>query len=155
MLNDKISISSLLDADSVLLVKDPNTSKELLITQLSALACKDLSAEDAKDILERVLKREQGITTTLDTGLSIPHCRVDELDSFKAALAVIPQGIKDPLTDNITIKVMFLFLSPSNPAFFQKHLQMLAELSEKFKDSFISKLTQAAAPQEIIKIIKE
>ncbi|MGB2579731.1 PTS system nitrogen regulatory IIA component [Elusimicrobium simillimum] len=149
------SISSLLDQTNVVLVKEQNVQKGELIKQLVSIACKGLNEMDTAEILDRVLKREEGIPTTLDTGLSIPHSRVDEITTFRAALAVVPAGIKDPAAGNAVIKVMFLFLSPSNPEFFQKHLQILAELSERFKDSFVSALTNAGSIEEVLKIINE
>jgi len=144
-------ISGLLNKDNTLLVTEP-VSKEDLISKLAALACKGLPETEGKEILQKVLAREAGISTTLDTGLSIPHARVDEITDFKAAMAVLPREIQDPAGD-IGIKVMFLFLSPANPKFFQKHLQVLAELSETFKESFMAKITAAAGVEEILAII--
>ncbi|WP_424244190.1 mannitol/fructose-specific phosphotransferase system IIA component (Ntr-type) [Elusimicrobium posterum] len=149
------SISGLLEVKNIVLVTEPKAQKGELIKKLVSLACDDLSEIDKNEILERVLKREDGISTTLDTGLSLPHCRADEVKESKAALAVIPAGIKDPVAGNTDIKVMFLFVSPSNPAFFQKHLQILAAVSEKFKESFIQKLLKAKNTQEIKKLINE
>lgn len=146
-------ISGLLNENNVILVTEP-VGKEALISKLAALACQGMPEADAKEILERVLAREAGISTTLDTGLSIPHARVDEIADFKAALAVAPGEVKDLAGGGMDIKVMFLFLSPSNPKFFQKHLQILAELSETFKEEFMAKITAAKTAGEILELIK-
>lgn len=142
-------ISGLLNSNNTLLVTD-SIKKEDLIARLAELACAGLSETDAKDVLAHVLRREAGISTTLDTGLAIPHARVDEISDFRAALAVLPNGIKD---GGMEIKVMFLFLSPAEPKFFQKHLQLLAELSETFKESFTAALTRAKSTDEILNLI--
>ena len=155
MPQDTVSISSLLNEKNTLLIEKADMRKGELIKQLVNLACAGLDNVDTADILDRVLKREESITTTLDTGLSIPHCRVDGITVCRAAMAVIKSGIKDPSADNIDIRVMFLFISPSSPSFFQAHLQILAQLSEKFKDSFITRLTQAQTADETLKIVKQ
>ncbi|MDR0292488.1 MAG: PTS sugar transporter subunit IIA [Elusimicrobium sp.] len=155
MQQETVSVSSLLNEKNTLLIEHADMQKGELIKQLVNLACAGLSNIDTADILDRVLKREESITTTLDTGLSIPHCRVDGISACRAAMAVVKDGIKDPVADNIDIKVMFLFVSPSNPSFFQAHLQILAQLSEKFKDSFINRLTQASTAEEALKIVKQ
>lgn len=142
-----------LDTDNTIIVTPPAEKKDLVI-KLTKLACKGLSEADIKDITDKVLERESGISTTLDTGLSIPHCRVDEIDGFRAALALIPGGLKDPGNPDLVIKAMFLFLSPSKPAFFQQHLQVLVELSETFQENFINKLLSAKTPGEVLLLLK-
>ena len=145
----------MLNERNTLLIEKADLQKKELISQLVHLACAGLDKVDAGDILDRVLKREESITTTLDTGLSIPHCRAEGITSCRAAMAVVKSGIKDAAADNISIRVMFLFISPANPSFFQAHLQILAQLSEKFKDSFVTRLTQARTADEVLKIVKE
>jgi len=152
---DTVLVSGLLNDKNTLLIDNPVMQKAELIKQLVNLACAGLDNVDPADVLDRVLKREESITTTLDTGLSIPHCRVDGITACRAAMAVVKTGIKDPMADNLDIRVMFLFISPSNPSFFQAHLQILAQLSEKFKDAFINRLTQAATAAEVLKIVKQ
>ena len=150
-----MSVSNLLNEKNTLLIDNPVMVKAELIKQLVNLACAGMPNVDPADVLDRVLKREESITTTLDTGLSIPHCRVDGVTEARAAMAVVKPGIKDPMADNLDIRVMFLFISPSSPSFFQAHLQILAQLSEKFKDAFINRLTQATTAAEVLKIIKQ
>lgn len=135
----KFNLSSLLAPGSVFVIGG-KPSKAEVIKRLVQAACQGESKLDGEDVLAQVLKREDGISTTLDTGLSIPHARLEELDGFKAALAILPEGIQDPAGPNLEIKAMFLFLSPARQAFFQKHLQILAALAEIFKPEFIAEL---------------
>lgn len=135
----KFNLSSLLPSGRVLVVRG-KPAKAGVITRLVQAVCQEDPKLDCQDVLSQVLKREEGISTTLDTGLSIPHARLEELDGFKAALAILPEGIEDPSGPHLEIKAMFLFLSPARQAFFQKHLQILASLAEIFKPEFISAL---------------
>lgn len=137
------SIAMVLNQKRVFILKDEISKKELVAKLVNAL-CDDLPEIDREDVLAAVLKREQGISTTLDTGLSIPHARLEDLENFQAAVAIMPNGISDEY--GLTIKVMVLFLSPAGPAFFSQHLKLLASLAEKFKAQFITEL--AALPDE-------
>ncbi len=144
----KFKISSLLSPERIFLVTDKPAKAEV-IRRLTQAVCSGENNLEASDVLAQVLKREEGISTTLDTGLSIPHARLEELDSFKAALAVLPQGIEEPSGPHLEIKAMFLFLSPARQAFFQQHLQILSALAEVFKPDFIAELSMCKTVQEI------
>ena len=103
---------------------------------------------DKEEVYKAVIKREQGISTTLDTGLSIPHARMEGLDSFKAAIAIIPEGIKDDF--GLQIKAMFLFVSPSGEQYFPEHLKLLAKLAENFTSAFIDELCKLSKAEDIV-----
>ncbi len=144
----KFKISRLLPSDRIFLVEGKPAKAEV-IGRLTQAVCRGEQQLDASEVLAQVLKREEGISTTLDTGLSIPHARLEELENFKAALAVLPQGIEDPSGPHLEIKAMFLFLSPARQAFFQQHLQILASLAEVFKPDFIAELAACADAQAV------
>ncbi len=136
---NKITIGSLLPSERIFFMQG-QLSKADVIKRLTQAVCAGESGLDAADVLAQVMKREEGISTTLDTGLSIPHARLEELEGFKAALAVLPQGVEEPAGPHLQIKAMFLFLSPAKQMFFQRHLQILSQLAEIFKPDFISSL---------------
>lgn len=150
--NNKFKLSSLIHADNILVVSQLTTKNEL-IKQLVDRVCDLNPGLDGADILAQVLKREEGISTTLDTGLSIPHARLEEIDDFKAALAVIPGAVEDPSNPDLKIEAMFLFLSPAKQIFFQKHLMILATLAETFKAAFIEEISQLKSPADIAALI--
>ena len=129
----------------VFIIKDEITKSDL-VEKLVGAICADLPAVDKDDVLKAVNKREQGISTTLDTGLSIPHARLEDINVFHTAAAILPQGITDE--HGMEIKVMFLFLSPGGQAFFAQHLRLLASLAERFKTPFIEELCACQTPQE-------
>ncbi len=132
----------------VLLAEDYPSKKEL-ISALVQVVCRDYKQLDPADVAAQVLKREEGISTTLDTGLSIPHARLEELTDFAAAVAVLRKPLRETSGNELPIRVMFLFLSPAKPAFFQKHLQILSALAEKFKPEFIEELALLSNAEEV------
>lgn len=145
VINENISLQ--LSEDNILLV-DKSLSKQQLLTLLTDKVCKGTNISN-KVVLDTILKREQGISTTLETGLSIPHARIAEIDKFYTACAIIPKGIVDDF--GLNIKVMFLFLSPQGQQFFPTHLKLLAKLAETFTPNFIEKLTKLNKISDIAK----
>lgn len=148
----QISVGGLLSARRIIVLNE-ETDKNAVLGRLCAALAADLPQARQEDLLDKVLQREQGISTTLDTGLSIPHVRLPEIPDFMAALAVLPQGVADPAQPGIAIKVMFLFVSPADPKFFQKHLQLLSVLASLFQPAFIESLASDATPEQILQRI--
>lgn len=142
-------LTTLLSPAQICIVPSGQT-KQAVIRRLVELICHAEPALGAEDVLREVLRREEGISTTLDTGLSIPHARLEEIADFKAALAVFPAPVPEPHNPHHAIKAMFLFLSPSKPEFFQRHLQILAALAQTFKPEFMDELAQLQTPQDVL-----
>jgi PTS system nitrogen regulatory IIA component len=141
-----MEINSLkLNSKQVFLINNPTTKQEL-VQYLVSNICGG-TALDQEEVFKAIIKREQGISTTLESGLSIPHARLEGLTSFRAVVAVIPQGVQDDYGKNI--KVMFLFLSPSGEQYFPEHLKLLAKLAETFTPAFIEELCSLSTVEEI------
>ena len=136
------------ELDKVFLIKENITKKELVEKLVHSICDKNPSL-DSKEMLAAVLKREEGISTTLESALSSPHARVEDLDTFLAALAVMPKPIEDDY--GLPIQVMFLFFSPAGQPYFAQHLKLLASLAEKFTPDFVQELTTCTSEQEIAK----
>ena len=137
-----------IELDNIFLIKENITKKEL-VEKLVRSICDKNPSLNKQEMLSAVLKREEGISTTLESALSIPHARVEDLDSFLAALAVMPKPIEDDY--GLPIKVMFLFFSPAGQPYFAQHLKLLASLAEKFTPEFVQELTTCTSEQEIAK----
>ena len=134
-----------LDPQQIFLINNPTTKQEL-VQYLVSNICNG-TALNQEEVFNAIIKREQGISTTLESGLSIPHARLEGLTSFRAVVAVIPQGVQDNYGKSI--KVMFLFLSPSGEQYFPEHLKLLAKLAETFTPAFIEELCSLKSAEEI------
>ena len=134
-----------INSQQISLITTP-TNKQELVKYLVSNICKG-TVLDQEEVFKAVIRREQGISTTLETGLSVPHARLEGLNSFHVAVAVIPQGIKDDFGKEI--KIMFLFLSPSGEQYFPEHLKLLAKLAETFTPDFVTKLCDLKTVEEI------
>ncbi len=145
-----IDLATLVDK-RIWICPKPLTKTDLL-ARLVYGACKEEKGVNAPDVLAQVLERERGLSTTLDTGLSIPHARVEGLEQIVAALAILPRETTD--STGKKMKIMFLFLSPARSEFFQQHLQVLSSLAQTFTPEFIQKLTLCRRPEEVQQLLK-
>lgn len=150
----KLSPLSLINKENIFIIKG-RPAKEDVIKRLVQAVCQENAALNVQDVLTQVLRREEGISTTLDTGLSIPHARLEETEHFLAAMAILPEGATEPASGRPEMNVMFFFLSPAKSAFFQKHLQLLASLAETFTPARISHLSACTSAQEALSVLAE
>jgi PTS system nitrogen regulatory IIA component len=136
-----------------LMIAPRSIDKKGLIEALSDLACRRHSLAGGPKLSKKVLEREEGISTTLDTGLSLPHARIDDIDDVAAAMAVLPAPIPDSQHPDLMIRVMFLFFSPNRPPFYGVHLEILREVSSFFTPQLISELTKASSVEQVLRIM--
>ena len=149
-----VSLSRLLGEDLVILSQNGG-KKEIVIEGLVKTLCERRSLGDPSSYLAKVLEREQGISTTLDTGLAVPHARMDNLESIAAILALLPAGLPDPKQPDLIIRAIFLFFSPNNPESFTQHLHLLRGVSSLFQPDFIDELSKASSTAEVLRLITE
>lgn len=105
-------------------------------------------------LLAKVLEREIGPSTTLDTGIAIPHARVPGLKEIAAVLGVFPAEVTDPAQPDLPIRCMFLFVTPDEKQFFQAHLKLLRRIAVVFQPALIEKLLAAGSPQKALELIR-
>lgn len=146
-LQTAITPDGLLGPDKILIVNGPS-DKKTLIARLVRLACAGQERLDADEITAQVIKREEEFGSALETGLAIPHARLEDLDSFLAAMAVLREPLTDETHPQTPVRVMFLFLSPACAAFFKQHLKLLAALAQTFQPALVEELALAEGPQQ-------
>lgn len=151
----KTPISQLLSED-VILVAKAGQDKHCLLEGLVGALCAKNGFSNRSALLSKVVEREKSVSTTLDTGLSLPHARLDSISQIVAAMALVPQGIPDPQKNSadMIIRVMFLFFSPDKSEFIQPHLKMLREVSFFFQPELIEQLAQAPTPAAALELIR-
>ncbi len=149
-----IKISTLLAQEAVLFPAE-GRDKGAVLEELVAAVCRRAGAADPAPFLAKVLEREQGISTTLDTGLSLPHARMDGIDGVLAGMAVLKTPIPDPNQADVQIRVVFLFFSPNRQEAFPVHLQILRGISSLFQPALIDQLTAASGPSAALELIRK
>lgn len=152
-LQTEITPGNLLNPDKILIVHNP-TDKKSLIARLVQVACQGL-ALNTDDVTSQVLKHEETFGFALETGLAIPHARLEELDAFCAALAVLHSPLSDEPNPSAPTRVLFLFLSPGCPAFFKQHLRLLASLAQTFRPELVEEISQLQDPGLVLQKITQ
>lgn len=140
--------------EKAIVIADPSADKNRLIEQLAQRVCEAHALGEAAPFIAKVLEREQGISTTLDTGLSLPHARIESLGKVVAALGVAPQGIREPKQPELLIRVMFLFYSPNKQEFFSQHLQLLRGVATLFEPALIDQIQRAPDARSVLDAIR-
>jgi PTS system nitrogen regulatory IIA component len=149
----KVAVSDILGEDAVLRAPD-GIGKDRLLELLVAHLCGLRSFGAPEPFLAKVLEREAGISTTLDTGLSLPHARVESVPDLAAALALVPAGVTDPKAGDLPIRLMFLFFSPAQPRFLPLHLQLLRGVASLFQPQVVADLSAAPSPAAAMELIR-
>ncbi len=149
-----LKISSILVEDGVLFPPE-GQDKEVVLQTLAAAVCGKAGIADWASFLSKVKEREQGISTTLDTGLSLPHARMDGIASILAGMAILKKPIQDLKQGDLAIRVMFLFFSPNKQDAFPLHLQLLRGVSSLFQPALIDQLIASSGPAAALALIKK
>ncbi len=149
-----LKVSSILGAETVLFPAD-GQDKTAVLQALAAAVCAKAGIVDSAPFLAKVQEREQGISTTLDTGLSLPHARMDGITNILAGMAILKKPIPDPKQPDLAIRIMFLFFSPNKQDAFPLHLQLLRGVSSLFQPALIDQLSAASGPAAALELVKK
>lgn len=149
-----LKVSGILGPETILFPAD-GLDKTAVLQALAAAVCAKAGIADSAPFLAKVQEREQGISTTLDTGLSLPHARMDGIPGILAGMAVLKKPIPDPKQPDLAIRVMFLFFSPNKQDAFPLHLQLLRGVSSLFQPALIDQLTAASGPAAALELVKK
>lgn len=142
-------------SEPVILFPAAGQDKSQILEALVSAVCRQAGIVGADAFLAKTQEREQGISTTLDTGLSLPHARIDGITGILAGMAILKTPIPDPKQPDLSIRVVFLFFSPNKQEAFPLHLQLLRGVSSLFQPSLIDQLTAAAGPADALALVKK
>jgi len=103
---------------------------------------------DLEQAVAEVSARETVFPTVIAPGLAVPHARINGLPQPLVALACVPEGV-DFRSEMGAAKVVILLLTPVDDP--NLHLQILAELGERFGDpELVNRLAEKKTPLEVM-----
>lgn len=106
------------------------------------------------EILDRVIRREQMMTTGIGNGVAIPHGKARAVERMAAACGVAPEGLDFESEDGQPAFLFVLFVSPENAA--TQHVRALANISRLFKEESVRKsLRESRSPQEFLAVLQQ
>lgn len=109
-------------------------NKDDALHQLASLIvnAKELSNISEQTIYESLKEREKMGSTGFGKGIAIPHCQLDNLDSFILGIAVSQHGIPFDTLDKKKAKIFVVILGPKGDR--SGHLRLLAKVSSVLKE---------------------
>lgn len=106
-----------------------------------------------KEVLSKVMEREEAIPTGIANYLAIPHARVN-IDKPIIICAVNKIGLPFSAFDETLSRIIFLLLTPENKNELQ--LQLLADISKKFQSrEKVEQLFELDTPEKFYSALKK
>ena len=133
-------------------LKLQGSSKQEIIENLLDILVQTGKVKDRSAALEALLEREAKMSTGIQQGIAIPHCKTDGVDELLACVGIKKEGVDFKALDGIPSKIFIMTLSPltrSGP-----HVQFLAEISRVLtNEDMRTKLINAGSEEELISLI--
>jgi len=110
--------------------------------------------EDYDGALKAVQDRESKLSTGLEDGIAVPHCKAAAVSSLKLAIGISPEGIDFDSVDGKPSKLFFLLLAAPNLS--GPHVEALAEIAKLAQSkAFCNALTHAADAKQVVDLMKD
>jgi Kef-type K+ transport system membrane component KefB/mannitol/fructose-specific phosphotransferase system IIA component (Ntr-type) len=136
--------------DLVKLRLQGTTGPELLGEMVNLVHAAGL-VEKADDVLAAVVARERSMSTGLERGIAVPHCRTDAVNRLICAIGLKPEGIDFGAFDGQPSRVFVLTLSPiSDPT---PHVQFMSQVVQALTPAVCRRLLRAESTHEVIAIL--
>jgi len=141
-----------LHPDLVRLNLQASTGPEVLEELVGMVASAGMIS-DAAGVLAAVKAREESMSTGLERGLAVPHCRTDAVNRLVCAIGLKPEGIDFGAMDAQPSRVFVLTLSPiSDPA---PHVQFMSQIVQALHPAACRRLLRATSTHEAIAVLTE
>lgn len=124
-------LKSTINPDTIIL-KFKSKKKEDVLKEMVDVLYDNKDIKDKDEVITGVLEREHIMSTGLQNGIAIPHCKTDSVDSIKTVIGLSPEGIEFESLDGQPANVIVLIVSPkSNPG---PHIQFLSAIGSILND---------------------
>lgn len=128
------------------------TTKDGVIENLVDLLVASGKIKDRVEALRAVLEREKKMSTGMQSGIAIPHGKIDSVEELVAAFGIKHAGVEFDSLDGLPARIFVMTLSPANRT--GPHIQFLAEISRQLNDPAVrERLLQATTAEEILNIL--
>ncbi len=128
------------------------SSKQEIIENLLDILVKTGKVKDRAVALEALLEREAKMSTGIQQGIAIPHCKTDAVNELLACVGIVKNGVDFKALDGIPSKIFIMTLSSLTRT--GPHVQFLAEISRVLtNESMRDKLINAGSKEELISLI--
>ena len=141
-------LSELLNPQAVALRLSATNKAEALVEMVGLLEAAHGFASQG-EILDRVTRREQMMSTAVLPGAAIPHGKARSVDHMAAACGVSTAGVSFDSEDGQPTHLFILLVSPENAT--TPHVRLLANISRLLKEESVRQsLMNAGSPEEFL-----
>ena len=140
-----MSIYKLLDEKSIK-IGLRSTTKDAVLEELVDLLVSSGKIKDKYLVLDAIEERERQVSTGLENGIAVPHCKTTAVDTLTAGLGVSKAGIEFGSHDGKPAKIFFILVAQqNNPGPHVRALAKLARLltSSEMREAILNAKTSA------------
>ena len=128
-------LQNLLSAERIAILIEPGNRAAVLdvAARLLSASVADFSGPTlTRTIGDRLRAREQLASTAIGHGVAIPHARIAGIDESRCAFLRLAQAIDFNAADGQPVDLVLALAVPEH--YVQQHLELLADLAERFAD---------------------
>ncbi len=130
------------------------TTKEEILGELVAILRENGDIADDEVVVRDLLARERNMSTGMQNGIAIPHCKTDAIQCMRVAIGIKRDGIDFNSLDGLPSRIFILVVSPRKAA--GPHLQFLASIGTLLRDkTLVEKITKTHKPEDIESLLVE
>ena len=102
---------------------------------------------------QAILDREKLVSTGIGMGVSLPHAKIPEYDSFLIAIGILSKGVDWNAIDHAPVRLIFMIGGPDDKQ--TEYLQILSFLTHKIKSEELrKKILTLNSPSAIMELFK-
>ncbi len=121
-----IRIADILDEKDIILNLKANTKMEV-IEEMIDLLYKNGRIKNKSGVMQDLLEREKAMSTGIQQGIAIPHCKSKEIDEIIMSVGIKRDGINFDSIDGKPSRIFVLILTPEG--IFGPHIRVLMMVS--------------------------
>lgn len=108
-------------------------SKKKVLQTLAERLSQALGNISDLELFDQLIARERLGSTGIGSGVAVPHCRLNGLESPVAALIKLPEPIPFEAIDKAPVDLIFALIVPAEAT--DEHLQLLASVVERVNNA--------------------
>src|SRR5204862_5098552 len=125
-----MDITTLLDADRIVKIKDPTKDGAIKALVRTLAKCPEVTKE--KELAKAIHDRERILSTGIGQGIAIPHAKIASVTKFVAAIGISKQGVDFDSLDHRPAHIIVMIAGPEGQG--GEYLRSLSRVTAVLKN---------------------